>query len=129
LNLLGTLTPGKNFKIGVALVATSGRPYSLTTGRDDNNDGLGNDRPAGVGRNTLAGPSFFGLDLRLARDLFFDRKRKEEGPALSLGVDAFNVLNHVNDASYVGTLSSPFFGQAVSALPARKLQLSARFKF
>jgi hypothetical protein len=44
-------------------------------------------------------------------------------------MDAFNLLNHVNYTSYIGNLSSPFFGRAVSAQPPRRLQLSARFAF
>jgi hypothetical protein len=44
-------------------------------------------------------------------------------------VDAFNVLNRVNYADYVGNLSSPFFGQAVATRPARRLHLSFRFTF
>ncbi len=47
----------------------------------------------------------------------------------TLGFEAFNVLNHANYVSYVGNLQSPFFGQAVAALPTRRLQLTARFKF
>jgi hypothetical protein len=43
--------------------------------------------------------------------------------------DAFNVLNHVNYTGYVGNELSPFFGQAVAALPTRRLQVTARFKF
>ena len=31
------------------------RPYTITTGRDDNGDGVSNDRPAGVGRNSERG--------------------------------------------------------------------------
>ena len=42
------------FNLGVALTANSGAPYSITTGRDDNRDGLANDRPAGVPRNSVA---------------------------------------------------------------------------
>ena len=46
-----------------------------------------------------------------------------------LGVDAFNVLNHVDYSYYVGTLSSPFFGEAVSAQPARRVQFSRRVRY
>jgi hypothetical protein len=35
----------------------------------------------------------------------------------------------VNYAGYVGNLSSPFFGLAVSARPARRVQLGLRFSF
>ena len=41
----------------------------------------------------------------------------------------FNVLNRVNYAGYVGNLSSPFYGLAVSARPARRLQASLRLNF
>jgi hypothetical protein len=44
-------------------------------------------------------------------------------------VDAFNALNHATFMSYIGTLRLPFFGEAVSAYPLRRLQLSLRFKF
>jgi len=40
----------------------SGRPYSITTGRDDNGDQSTNDRPAGVLRNSLTGPSTYNID-------------------------------------------------------------------
>ncbi len=44
-------------------------------------------------------------------------------------VDAFNALNHTNDLSYIGTLTSPFLGHAVAVNPPRRLQISLRFKF
>jgi hypothetical protein len=47
----------------------------------------------------------------------------------TLAIDAFNVLNKVNYAGFVGNLSSPFFGRAVAAQPPRRLQLSFRLKF
>jgi hypothetical protein len=50
--VLGTVTPGKYFKIGVALTAYTGLPYNETTGKDDNHDGLAEDRPPGVPRIT-----------------------------------------------------------------------------
>jgi len=48
---------------------------------------------------------------------------------VTLGLDAFNVLNHVNYTSYVGVLSSPFFGKPISAQPPRRFQVSFRFRF
>ena len=35
--------------------AQSAAPYTITTGRDDNRDGVSNDRPAGIGRNSERG--------------------------------------------------------------------------
>ena len=37
------------------------------TGRDDNQDTNTTDRPAGVPRNSLWGPSFFEVDLNLSK--------------------------------------------------------------
>jgi Carboxypeptidase regulatory-like domain/TonB dependent receptor len=128
-SLLGTVTPGKYFKLGVALSLYSGQPYNETTGRDDNHDGMANDRPAGVPRNSLQGPGYADLDLRWSRDFFIVPAKKDKGPTVTLGFDAFNVLNHVNYVSYIGVLSSPFFGQPIAAQPPRRLQASFRFRF
>jgi hypothetical protein len=128
-NLIGTLTPGKYFKLGVAASLYSGQPYNETTGRDDNHDGLANDRPPGVRRNSLQGPGYADLDVRWSRDFFLTADKKDKGPTITLGFDAFDVLNHVNYVTYIGNLSSPFFGKPVAAQQTRRLQVSFRFRF
>lgn len=128
-NLIGTINPGRYFKLGLAAALYSGAPYSITTGRDDNHDSFANDRPAGVPRNSRQGPGFIGLDARWSKDFYLSPLRKDKGPMFTLGLDAFNFLNHVNYAGYVGVLTSPFFGAPVSALPVRRLQASVRFRF
>jgi hypothetical protein len=128
-NLLGSITPGKGFNLGMAVSLNTGLPYSITTGLDENNDGLALDRPAGVPRNSLQGPGYASVDLRLSRDFFLAKSKKEKGPTITAGCDAFNALNRVNYTGYVGNLSSPFFGKPVSANPSRRLQLSLRFRF
>jgi hypothetical protein len=132
----GAFNAGKFFKLGVVLSAKSGRPYSLTTGRDDNRDGFANDRPPGVRRNSLEGPGWVMLDLRWSKEFFLHPSRekdkgkgKNKGPSATVAIDAFNILNHVNPGLFVGNLSSPFFGRPVSAGPARRMQASLSFKF
>jgi hypothetical protein len=127
--LLGTIDPGRYFKLGVAFTAYTGQPYNEITGRDDNRDGLANDRPAGVRRNSLQGPGYADFDLRWSRDFFLARARRDKGPMVTLGLDAFNILNRVNYVSFIGDLSSPFFGKPVAAQPPRRLQVSFRFRF
>jgi hypothetical protein len=129
LDVLGTISPGSLFNVGVALALYSGRPYSITTGHDDFNTGTANARPVGVPRNSAEGPGYADLDVRWSRDLFFDTAKKNAGPTVNVGIDAFNVLNRVNYSNYVGTLTSPFFGTAVAAQPPRRLQLSLRARF
>jgi hypothetical protein len=48
---------------------------------------------------------------------------------LNVGVDAFNVTNRVNYNTPVGNLVSPFFGQSISAAPARRIQFSVRLRY
>ena len=128
LDLLGTIHPGTLFNLGVSLSLYSGKPYSLTTGNDDFNDGVANDRPTGVTRNSLRGPSFATFDLRWSRDIRLSPGLQDRSPMLTIGIDAFNLLNRVNFTSYIGNLNSPFFGEAVSAQPPRRLQVSVRLK-
>ena len=100
----------------------------LDSGRDDYRTGFANARLAGVRRNTLQGPRFAELDLRWSHDFLFEKTRKQS-PKATLSLDAFNVANQVNDAGFIGNLSSPFFGRAVAARPSRRLQLAVRFAF
>jgi hypothetical protein len=106
----------------------SGKPVNITTGNDDNHDGLAIDRPAGVPRNAMHGPGYIDLDVNLAHD-FILTKTGREGPVATISVNSFNVLNHPNDVTYVGVVSSPFFGHAVAAQLPRRLQLDLEFKF
>ena len=128
-NMLGTITPGRYFKLGVALSLYSGMPYNITTGRNDYNNGMANARPPGVPRNGGQGPGYADLDLRWSRDFYLVRSKKDMGPVLTVGLDAFNILNQVNYTTYVGTLSSPFFGKPVADIAPRRLQVLLRFKF
>jgi len=114
--------------VGAALSLYSGKPVNVTTGGDNNHDGVLNDRPAGFTRNTLHGPGTIELDLNLERD-FLLSKGKKEGPRITVALNAFNVLNHTNDTTFVGTITSPFFGRAVAAQPPRRMQLNLQFKF
>ena len=124
----GALTPGKGVTVGVSTSLGSGRPYSLITGLDTFNTGTANARPPGVPRNSLDGPGFADVDLRVSREFSLSAAG---GPrhGITAGVDAFNVLNHVNYSYFVGNLSSPFFGRAVSAQQPRRIQFSLRVRY
>jgi hypothetical protein len=129
LNILEGFSPGKQFTFGVGAQIASGKPYTMIAGQDLFATGILNARPAGVPRNSLQGPSYADLDLRLSRDFYLNKAKREKGGVTTLGFEAFNVLNHVNYSYYVGNLQSHFFGHAVSALPSRRLQLTLRVKF
>ncbi len=121
----------------------TGRPYSLRTGRDDNDDTNTNDRPTGVPRNSLTGPGYFEVGLNLSKSIQLRSDSVEQsGPAASGGyygarrgirmtitANANNLLNKVNFQSFSGVMTSPFFGQATRARNARSINLTARFDF
>ncbi|HEX5284690.1 MAG TPA: carboxypeptidase-like regulatory domain-containing protein [Bryocella sp.] len=127
-DLLGSFNVREWFRFGTALSTYSGMPVNVTTGNDDNHDGLALDRPAGVPRNSMHGPGYLDLDMNVSRDFALTR-RKEKGPVATVAVNAFNVLNHQNDTTYVGVVTSPYFGRAVAAQAPRMMQLNVGVKF
>jgi hypothetical protein len=125
-NLMGTYSLPSGFRMGGVAKIASGPPFNITTGFDDYHDGVANARPPGVTRNTGRGPGYADVDLRLSKVLKLEALKTFQ---VEFGVDAFNILNHVNFKNYVGTLTSPFFGRANTADAARQMQLSIRLSF
>lgn len=128
-NFLGAATLHRWANFGVSVSLLSGVAFNITTGRDENRDGMALDRPFGMTRNTGLGPGAAIVDLRWYRDFRFQQTKKDKSPSLTIAVDAFNALNRVNYQNFAGALTSPFFGRAVGTLPPRRLQLGARFQF
>jgi len=127
-DLLASSEPTRFFTLGVALSLYSDKPVNVITGVDNNNDGIINDRPAGYVRNSMHGPGMIGLDVNVSHD-FKLSKAKKESKVFSVSLNSFNVLNHTNDVTYVGVITSQFFGRAVAAQPPRRTQLDLQFKF
>ena len=78
-------------------------------------------------RRFFCGPGMASLDATVSRTLFVEGKR-----TLELRAEGFNVVNHAQffgAASVEGNISSGSFGQAVSAMPPRLVQLAARYRF
>jgi hypothetical protein len=135
-DLLGAFEVRENLSLGAALQAYSGKPINVITGFDSNGDGVTNDRLNGglAPRNSLHGPGFLGLDLNAERDFNFSADKKT-GPKLTVALNAFNVLNHVNYISVINVTGSatgiinPQFSEPNAANPGRRLQLNLTFKF
>jgi len=130
----------------------SGLPYNVTTGFDNNGDGVFNDRPqyasalvpgvyatrfgllttsGGTGvfpRNAGTMPWTVHLDMNLART-FVLTKSKDHPQSLALNVRSANVLNHTNVMAVDGVLGSPQFGQAIAADSGRRIEFGARYSF
>jgi hypothetical protein len=139
--------PGQ-FRISANFRAQSALPYNITTGADANGDGVHNERPAGVTRNSGRGAGTKNLDLTLTWRLDIGRRQPldlsstsaiQKPPApvrrddyvfrLELFAQGYNVLNVVNPQNFSGVLTSPFFGQPTSAGAARRVVLGTRIWF
>lgn len=145
------------FTISSVFQATSALPYNITTGFDNNGDTVINDRPTGVGRNSARGAARWEIGSRLSWGTDFGPEQ-QQGPGgpqirmirvgggdgaappslpnaatkkyrLEFYAQAFNLLNHANLGAFTGVETSPFFGQATSAQPPRRMELGMRFNF
>jgi hypothetical protein len=141
----------KNFGVAVNYNATSAPPFSIRTGKDDNGDLVFNDRPAGVGRNTERGLGSRSLNLNFSYNFAFGKSPGNSppgigvfvnggqaqvqtfdlGPRYRLGffVNIQNATNHDNFVGYVGTLSSPLFGQPTNVNGTRKVDIGFNLSF
>src|SRR6185503_15185249 len=66
--------------------AQSAAPYTITTGRDDNRDGVSNDRPAGGDRNSARGAPRYEMNVRLTRAFGFGSRANQQGGGPGPGV-------------------------------------------
>jgi len=131
LHLAGVFNLPGAFRVGTVLSVASGIPFNITTGADNNHDSVANDRPPSVTRNTGDGPGLLQLDVRLTKLLHVWRpaNRDRDLRNLEISVDAFNLINHTNYPNFVGVMTSPLFGRADTALPARTMQTSLSYRF
>ncbi|TAK16216.1 MAG: hypothetical protein EPO35_05815, partial [Acidobacteria bacterium] len=79
------MEPVKDLSFSVNVRAQSGSPYNITTGRDDNGDGVFSDRPTGVARNSAWTPGQWDIGGRLNYAIGFG-KRAQAGAGGPQGV-------------------------------------------
>ena len=106
----------------------SGNWYTITTGRDNNGDGVTNDRPPGVPRNSVRGPHQGNVSFNLTKS-FSLGGNGNGGPSLNLRANFNNAFNRTNLGNPVGILTSPFFGRSIRATNPRQISLEMRFQF
>jgi hypothetical protein len=129
-----------NVNLNLDFRFTSGRLYSLSSGRDLNGDQAGRDRPAGVARNTEVGPANWNLNTTVTKDVplagsgagtdqrrgRFDRPR---GPRLRFQARVDNVLNHSQPRAYGSVVTSALFGRPTGYTDGRTIALSTSVNF
>jgi hypothetical protein len=109
--------------------AASGAPFNITTGFDDNADGVLNDRPSGTPRNSGLSPATVTLDTKLSKAITFSNSGRDRKIGLTVFTYVQNLLNRRNESGIVGVLTSPLFGFSTSVLAGRRLELGARLTF
>jgi hypothetical protein len=148
----GNLNLPEKLDLSAQMDAQSGLPYNVTTGTDNNGDGVFNDRPsfalaAGPGitattfgllsTNTVNGnvprdlgtmPTLLHFDTNLSRAWKLSRK-SDNARTLTLNLRSANLLNHTNATAVSSVVSSPSFGSPIAAESARRIELGARFSF
>lgn len=128
--------------------ANSGRPYSITTGRDENGDQSTTDRPAGVRRNSATGPGSYNVNMQFTKVIPLKKtehahqgdngneqggnkpapaagapRSPASGPRLNFLVQVNNLLNNTQLRQYSGVLTSPLFGKPTGTMAGRTMTL------
>ena len=135
---VNTDLPG-NFRINAEFQSQSAPAYDITLGADSNGDGIFNERPAGVTRNSARGEGTTNLDVMVTWRVGLGAKQSASASVRQKGGDnpfrielfarATNFLNFVNPQSYSGVLTSSFFGLPTSAAEPRRVTLGTRVWF
>ncbi len=141
--------------LSVQFNAASGLPYNVTTGFDNNGDGVFNDRPVyaagasgvstvyatrfgalspsgtgtSIGRNAGTLPWNIHLDTNLSRSFTLPHRAGADGEVLALNLRSTNLVNHTNVTAVGGVLGSPLFGQAYQADAGRRVEAGLRWSF
>jgi hypothetical protein len=139
-----------NFTAGTLGMFASARPFSATTGNDNNGDGATNDRPV-INGAVVSKSAFRGTPTSEVAIFVENRIRLSERMSLLLRLEGFNILNHGNflgrGVTVYGDLPAPLStfgwftpasaigsdGHAIPAFanvdPPRMFQVQARFVF
>jgi hypothetical protein len=142
----------RNLLLSFFVNASSGGAYTVRTGSDDNGDLVFNDRPAGVGRNTLRMPLQYTLNAQFGYSFAFGKVTTPQPPGfgvfgggasatvrtieqsnaryrLNFYVSVQNLTNRANYQGFSGVLTSPFFARPTNVSPMRKVDVGTSFSF
>jgi hypothetical protein len=135
--------------------ASSGDPYNVITGIDNNGDGVFNDRPSvtsqpgtgtyqtpfgllnttvlngSLGRNAGTMPALIHLDSNLSRTFEFHSHglAADRHQSVTLNARSANLLNHTNVTNVGNVVGSPTFTQPLAAEAARRVEFGIRYTF
>ena len=136
----------KNLNASFTLGGNTGTPYPITTGFDENNDSIFNDRPLGVSRNSARTSAQATVTANLTYSIGLgtpaapraqERQGGERGSGASpsgryrlvLTLAANNLTNRSNFTGYSGIRTSPFYLEPTSVSNPRKIDVGVGLRF
>jgi hypothetical protein len=145
----------RNLTTSFNVMTSTGTPYTLQTGLDDNGDLIFNDRPDGVGRNTERTSGQFSINGNFSYSFTFGPPAGTGGGGgpiaimivngapsvqsiavpqtgrfrIGLQANVTNLTNHANYVGYSGVMTSPFFRQARDVMNPRRVDFNVVFGF
>ena len=121
------------------LNAKTGQYYTVTTGKDDNKDGIINDRPAVLPKNTEVGPHYFDVSFNFSKAFELNRSAtttpqrgtnvRSTGPQMNVFANLNNAFNMTHPGTPSGVMTSPFFKRSFNATSPRVIEVGMRFQF
>jgi hypothetical protein len=128
-------------QVGILMQFNSGLPFNIRSNRDLNQDGVGQDRPLEIGRNSVYMPARYNVDLRFSRFIPISGSRRAE--IIGEWKNVFNTdqvagLNAVFTVDAAGNPVSPIFtsgdqfrdeGRVNNGYEQRAFQLGFKFYF
>ena len=126
------MRPLGNIRLRTSFSLASPAPYTVTTGLDNNSDGVFNDRPPGVPRNSRRGAWTSQVDVSVGWERYFMTVADDgtvSSKSISFEASIKNVFNRSNLHGFVGNKLSPFFGKPTFASQPRSIELDLRFSF
>ena len=146
----------RNLNVFLSIFATSGSPYTIRTGRDENFDQVFNDRPEGIGRNTERGAAQFNVSGNFNYTVPIGKRKTPPPPGimitgdrggggltvtqapqltdapkyrLTFNLSIQNLINRTNFGGYNGTMTSSFFLRPTAANQPRKIDFGMGINF
>ncbi len=114
----------KDTSLSFLVIANAGRPYSITTGKDNNGDQSTNDRPLGVPRNSATGPGSYNVNMNFTKQFAL---RKPEAQKTAANTPNAAAVNPAAPQIIVGGPGGPAVipqGPGASSAPGPKLQFN-----
>jgi len=120
------------------VTARSGTAYTITTGKDDNQDGNINDRPPGVPKNNVWGPHYFDVSFNFSKAVQLGSgpaplpgrgAPAPQGPQMNVFANLNNAFNMTHPGTPSGVMTSPFFMKSFNATNPRTIEVGMRFQF